>query len=345
MPSPHLSVIVPVHQGGEPVRVCLRALARAIQPQDEVIVVLDGFRGLLDEAKGLAVRTIQIAEQSGPARARNAGAAAARGDVLLFIDSDVEIHPDTLERVRAHFAGDPDLDALIGSYDDEPGDSSLLSRYRNLLHHFTHQHSNPEAQTFWGACGAVRRRVFHQIGGFDDRYRRPSVEDLELGYRLSARGGRILLNPQVQVKHLKTWTLKEILRTDVVRRAAPWTRLLLAYRTVPADLNLQWRQRWSVVLSYAALATLLAGLWSPIALMGLPISLVALYLLNRDFHTFMRGRMPLHARPMVHLWHWLFYLCAGAGAVLGILQYAFSGGQIVSQPDMRSASLGFTTLS
>ena len=58
-------------------RVCFRALARSSQPQDEVIVVLDGFRGLLDEAKGLAARTIQIAEQFGPVRARNAGAAAA----------------------------------------------------------------------------------------------------------------------------------------------------------------------------------------------------------------------------------------------------------------------------
>ena len=59
----------------------------------------------------------------------------------------------------AHFAEDPDLDARIGLYADEPGNSSLLSRYRNLLHHFTHQHSNPEAQTFWGACDAIRRRV------------------------------------------------------------------------------------------------------------------------------------------------------------------------------------------
>ena len=71
----------------------------------------------------------------------------------------------------------------------------VVSQYRNLLHHFVHQHGNSEASTFWAGCGAIRRSVFEEMGGFDEqRFPTPSIEDIELGYRLRQAGHRILLD-------------------------------------------------------------------------------------------------------------------------------------------------------
>jgi len=107
---------------------------------------------------------------------------------LFFVDADVVI---AQARSSVSGASSPDIPsrrAVFGSYDARPSDGSMVSRYRNLLHHFVHQRGNPEASTFWAGCGAIRRSVFHEVGGFDaGRFRRASIEDIELGYRLRAQ--------------------------------------------------------------------------------------------------------------------------------------------------------------
>src|SRR5690606_21522571 len=129
----------------------------------------------------------------GPARARNAGAMMARASVVLFVDADVEVAPDTLTRVIATFEQNPDLSAVYGSYDDDPAAGTLVSDYRNLLHHFVHQRAQEESTSFWAGLGAVRVEALRQCGGFDERYNHASIEDIELGARLAAMGRRIRL--------------------------------------------------------------------------------------------------------------------------------------------------------
>jgi cellulose synthase/poly-beta-1,6-N-acetylglucosamine synthase-like glycosyltransferase len=80
--------------------------------------------------------------------------------VLFFVDADVMVSPDAIERVLGYFHREPEIDALFGSYDDQPAEPNFLSQYRNLLHHYVHQCGREEASTFWGACGAIRRDVF-----------------------------------------------------------------------------------------------------------------------------------------------------------------------------------------
>src|SRR5947207_1321887 len=84
------------------------------------------------------------------------------------------------------------LTALIGSYDESPLSAGFVSQYRNLLHCYTHQNGRREASTFWAGCGAMRRDRFVHHAGFDERYRYPSIEDIELGVRLRQAGERIL---------------------------------------------------------------------------------------------------------------------------------------------------------
>jgi GT2 family glycosyltransferase len=243
--EPSVTVIVPVFNGGDDLRRCLEAIGRSAWQTLECIVVddasTDGRTAELAERYG--ARVMRLPRRRGPAAARNAGAAMARGELLFFTDADVVLHEDAIARAARVLAGDPGIAAVFGSYDDSPGDPSLLSRYRNLYHHWNHQVGNAEASTFWAGCGAIRRDVFEAVGGFSEAFTRPSIEDIELGYRLRAGGHRIRLLRDMQCTHLKHWTLGSMVRTDILLRGVPWVALLQRFPGVPADLNLGWRSR------------------------------------------------------------------------------------------------------
>ena len=258
-----LSVIIPVYNGRQYLSQGLQALASSARPPDEVLVVDDGSTdGSGTLARTLGAKVLTLADgPRGPAQARNLGAAQAVGDVLVFLDADVVVHPDTLARIEANFQEAPDIAALFGSYDADPPAPGHVSRFKNLLHHFTHQHSQREASTFWVGCGAIRREAFMALEGFYEGYARPAVADIELGLRLKETGRRILLAPEVQVTHLKAWNFFSLLKTDIFDRAVPWTRLILRQGRLPATLNLDLTSRLSTLLAWTELALLVLGFW------------------------------------------------------------------------------------
>jgi cellulose synthase/poly-beta-1,6-N-acetylglucosamine synthase-like glycosyltransferase len=275
--SPVISVIVPVRNSPEELRLCLGHLFESTYSRYEVIVVDDASTDETAQvAAELGVLLLSLGRRCGPAGARNQGNKHARGEILFFVDADVCATPDTLQEVADTFARNPDVDAVFGSYDTSPTAGNVLSQYKNLFHHFVHQDSLEEAATFWSGCGAIRRAVFTKMGGFSARYKRPSIEDIELGMRLHAAGHRIMLNKRIQVTHLKRWTLWSIVKTDVLDRGVPWTKLMLEEGSIPNDLNVKVSQRISVVLAYGLLLTLGIGVWHYRQLLWVPLFLLVL---------------------------------------------------------------------
>lgn len=317
-----VSIVIPVLNGGDSFRRCLQSVSHFAPANTEVIVVVDG--GTDDsEATALAsgVKVIKLPETGGPARARNVGAKLAQGDILFFVDADVTIHPNTIEQVAIAFQTQPDLAALIGSYDDEPGAPNFLSQYKNLFHHYTHQGGNEEASTFWGACGAIRRDIFLKIDGFDPAYRYPSIEDIELGYRLRRAGYRIQLRKTVQVKHLKHWRVGSLLRAEIFYRALPWTELLWRDRQFINDLNLQTSSRVSVVLTFGLLLALgVAWWWSGAWIIAAGLSL-ALLVLNLPVYRFFHQKRGIWFAVQVIPWHWLYFFYSGLAFAIGTCRY------------------------
>jgi len=215
----------------------------------------------------------------GPGSARNLAAEYALGDILWFIDSDVVAHLDAAGHVLSAFL-DPEVAAVFGSYDEAPDGQSWFSRYKNLLHRYHHQRARRDATTFWAGCGAVRADVFREVGGFDvATYRVPSIEDIELGYRISGIGYRILLDPDLQCKHLKVWTIRGGVFTDIFRRALPWSRLMISREGLTNDLNTSAGERVRAALAGLLLLSILGlpflhGLW-PLMAMVLAVALTA----------------------------------------------------------------------
>lgn len=317
-----ISVIIPVHNGGENFRQCLLSLSKAVPFPYEAIVVADGDTdGSWRLAEEFGANVIRVPTAGGPAKARNLGAKAARGDILFFVDADVAIRPDTISEVAIAFREDPNLAALIGSYDDAPGQTNFLSQYKNLFHHYTHQTGREEASTFWGACGAIRREIFLDMGGFDESYRQPCVEDIELGYRLKQAGYKIQLRKTLQVKHLKRWEAISLLKAEFFLRALPWTALILRDRQLSNDLNLQFSSRISVVLVYALLCALVASWWwSGSAIAAGSIGL-ALLVLNAPVYRFFYNKRGFVFAAKTIPWHWLYYLYSGLAFALGFIRH------------------------
>jgi hypothetical protein len=217
-----LSVIIPATDQPQSLERAVRAIEGANFPPEQVIIV-DQPAGIVSSA------------------ARNIGAKQAEEEILVFVDADVEVHANAFERIRAAFDEHPELSAVFGAYDDEPDGGSVVSDFRNLLHHHVHHEGMGPASTFWTGLGAIRRTAFLELGGFDETV--AWIRDIELGMRLRGTGGAILLDPSIQGKHLKHWTLSSMVETDLLRRGVPWLRLVLEGRADPTSLNLSWRHR------------------------------------------------------------------------------------------------------
>ncbi|HAZ47005.1 MAG TPA: glycosyl transferase [Cyanobacteria bacterium UBA11369] len=320
-----VSVVIPVHNGGESFRQCLASLAQAVPQPDEIIVVADGESdGSWRLAKEFGAKVLKLPTCGGPARARNWGARAASGDIIFFVDADVAIAPDAVSEVKRAFEQDPKLAAVIGSYDDAPGAKNFLSQYKNLLHYYTHQTANEEGFTFWGAVGAIRRDIFLSVGGFDESYRLPSIEDIELGYRLKRAGHRIRLCKTLQGKHLKNWGVVSLLRADFFYRAIPWTALILRDRTLPNDLNLGLTSRLSVILTYILVISLAGSCWWPSLLPIAAIAISPLLALNAPVYRFFRRKHGLGFALRTIPWHWLYYFYGGLAFTIGIIRHLFN---------------------
>ena len=293
----------------------ITAIVPATNRPSALAASLKAIESAADAPEELVV--IEEPSELGPAQARNLGARQASGEVLVFVDSDVAVHTDAFTRIRAHFDADPTLTAVFGSYDDEPAGPGLVSSFRNLLHHHVHHQGAGAVATFWAGLGAVRREAFEASRGFDEqRFARPSVEDIDLGMRLTAAGARIELDSSIQGTHLKQWTIASMLWTDLTARGIPWTVLVLRHKRATSALNLGWRHRLSAgacLVGVGALATRRPGLAVACA--------AALVGLNRSFYLLLlKKRGPRDALLGVGL-HALHHLAGVAAVPAGIAVY------------------------
>lgn len=325
MAPPFLSIIVPVFDTPEMLEACLLSIRQSDYEDYEILVADDGSpdpHRLACAAQRSTARLIRLERNNGPAFARNAAAKVGQGMVLVFLDCDVTVHRDTLGLIAAAFHADSELDALFGSYDMTPKVTGIVAVFRNLLHAHVHHRSAGYATTFWTGCGAVLRSRFAELGGFDEEFRAPSIEDVEFGMRLHDAGGRILLKPDAQVTHHKEWTIVSMLHTDVIRRAMPWTKLMMS-RGLPKNLNFRWQDRLTV---FAATMIPLFGLMMLSGNQGarpaMFLTAAAVVALQYPFFrrmaelrgiAFSIASFPLY---VIHSW------CAGIGLLLGLAQMA-----------------------
>jgi glycosyltransferase involved in cell wall biosynthesis len=331
----NISAIVPVYNGEATLQRSLEPLLAMREKGEvaEIIVVDDGSTDATATiAASSGVRVMNSGGRLGPGGARNVAAATAVGDVLWFVDADVVVHADAA-RVLAEALQRSGAAAVFGAYDDNPPAIDFLSQYKNLVHSYYHRQQAGSVETFWAGCGALRKQAFVDVGGFDSvRYPRPSIEDIELGWRLHQRGLAIEIVPALQATHLKVWRLKTLLYTEIFLRAIPWSRFIQARGAWSDTLNVSRGERVRAVLVVGlvvstglAVARLAPALLPLAILLGIAIANAPLF----DFFRHRRGTMFALGAVLFHQAYYLY--SSGAYAWCWLEQHASAARQALKR--------------
>jgi GT2 family glycosyltransferase len=225
------SVIIPARNAGMTLTACLNGLAAEGVPGDvaELLVVDDAST---DGTRMLAARPgvrVLSGAGSGPAAARNLGAAAAVGQVLVFLDADTEPEAGWLEGMLAPLRDDAVV-AVKGRYHTRQ--RSLVARFSQLEFEEKYARLERAARVDFvdsGTC-AYRRDAFLAAGGFDAEFPAQSAEDVELAFRLSSRGALFAFNPRAGVFHSHA----ERLTAYVLKKARYGYFRIRVYRRFPS---------------------------------------------------------------------------------------------------------------
>lgn len=205
-----LSVVIPAYNSWETVEALLLSLRKSSFKQFEVIIGDDASHtekpktllGLLRQPIGRrSVQMVRLPVNRGPAAARNAAAKRAKAPVILFLDADVTVYPDTLARVAQKFQDDPDLTALTGVWDKKQHTHAFFPQFKALRDwsYWTNERgSDGYYYLFSTRIAAIKRDVFTRLGRFNEAFRQ--MEDVELTYRIAKRYA-IIFAPDVRVHH------------------------------------------------------------------------------------------------------------------------------------------------
>jgi len=197
-----VSIIIPTFNGASRIGNCLDALLRQKpRPNVEILVVDDGSTDNTADVVGRypGVRCI-TQSNAGPAAARNRGAAEAHGTIVLFTDDDCVPMPDWLEAMLAPFR-DPEVVGAKGAY--RTRQKSLIARFVQIEYEDRYRlMSNLDCIDFIDTYSAAfRRDRFLEMTGYDTSFPVACAEDVELSYRMSARGWKMKFAPGAIVYH------------------------------------------------------------------------------------------------------------------------------------------------
>ncbi len=266
--NPEISVVVPTYRRPALLERCLRSLAEQTVDGDqfEIVVVDDGSGDVTGQvlsawsARLPNVKTRELPTNRGPAAARNRGVAESSAPVLLFLDDDV-VAPPTLvtEHLALHARANPKL-GVLGRVDWHPDlrvtpfmrwldRSGLQFGFESLSEGLV----DPPFSAFYTANLSMRRELFDEAGGFDERFPYPAYEDMELGWRLYPLGFRLEYRPAALAYHAREIDLATFRsRTERVAESAALLRRVHPDLTVDDTRSqhgwLRRRDRWAVRL-------------------------------------------------------------------------------------------------
>jgi hypothetical protein len=251
----------------------------------EIVVVDDFGEGDLAQRLGLAsVRVVRSRGRGSAAVARNTGARHFAGEVLVFVDSDVLVEPEAVERLVAPILQGT-AEATVGNYAEHVVNLGFATTYKQVYIATIYSRRRGYLKNeFWTALGAVRRSVFVGLGGFATSFPGACGEDTEFGFRLTTADKRILPVNDARGMHLKKLGLWGVVRNDLKKGST--SAGLFLERGLPLR---HFRHSSPRDIVAVATATALLCLWplaeglglSRLARAGLLAGVAAIYLVAR----------------------------------------------------------------
>jgi glycosyltransferase involved in cell wall biosynthesis len=337
-------VIIPVKDRRETLSRCLASIKQSRFPEYEVIVVDDCSRqDCSGSVAKFGFRTVRLNQHQGAWYARNKGAEGSKGDILVFLDGDMLIQPDTLFRIHQHFSKDF-YDAVSGVCGRKTETGSVVTRYKNLWMYHSYMQSPRDSDWFICGMGAVRREVFFELKGFDAGFLTGrGGGDLEFGGRLKAAGKKILLDKELEVIHLQRYTWWGLLRNDF-KRSRGWFKLAVQKKMLSRVVkklriaNIYPAFLFSILISVILLVSLFLSFFNEHFIILTGFSALAYLIVNFSLFRFFRKEggtfFLIIAIPLC----WVDHLISGLGVFAGAIDYL---GQSAIKMFLKFGSFGY----
>lgn len=238
--APTVSVVVPVYNAERTIAEVLAALERSEYRDFETVLVhdhsTDNTAAVLRELAGkYDFRLIEFPENRGVSKARNAGAQAAHGEILLYIDADCIVLPDTIGRCIEELQRGESI-SVGGAYTPDAWDKDFFSNFQSLYINYV-ETKNEHPDYIATHCMAIPRQVYLDFGGFREDFfvgHAASVEDVELSHRLLAAGYQLSRPRDIAVQHMFGYNLRRSVK-NAVKKSRYWTMYSLHNRDVMKD--------------------------------------------------------------------------------------------------------------
>ena len=316
------SIIIPAHGKNDLLNKCIKNI-RDCSYGDYEIIVVDDFSNPPLVIEDQDVKLIVSKSKIGPAGARNLGANEARGDIFLFVDSDVMLSKKAYCQILETF-NTSDFDVVHGIYSHVFPFNDFCSNYKNLYWNFNQMHSNPKSYYICAAIFAIRKDVFDEIGGFNSDSL--IAEDKEIGLKLKEKNKKIFQNKKTQGIHYRKFSFLQLLKHHLENSIACTLLVLENKSPRPVKYGTAWvgkKQIVGIALSaiIAALTLLVFFTFNPIFLFLDAIVLAIFLYLAIDFLKFSYKRFGLKFTFPVFFMYLLEEIVAAIGICLGIFRF------------------------
>lgn len=317
--NPYISIIIPLYNAERTLEKCLKAVFDSTFQDLEVLVVDDGSTdSSIGIAQSFPCRVLKLPNNQGPSVARNCGARNAKGDVLLFIDSDIVIQRDTInlfvDSLKSYCA-------VFGIYTQKPGTDGLLSLYQNFYAHKSIKETRELTSMLYSYCVAIKKDAFLQMGGFDESWRRPTFEDVQLGLRLTENGYQIYLNKNIKVVHHPNFTIKRFIR-NYFYKSLDLSKLMLSKKRLTLN-DEGWTNRKNLISLIAGLSIppfLISSFFSQWFMLPFLLALSIFLGMNMGFYRFIARQKPLAVLNALFL-NLAVQIISAFGIIIGLEEF------------------------
>ncbi len=321
-----ITVVIPNRNGSATIERCLEAVFASSYRPFDVVVVDDGSEDdSIRKIEQFPCRLIRLEKRCGAARARNIGAQNSNGELLFFTDADCLVNEDTLARANGALQKEgPDV-LVGGTYSPVPADPGFFSRFQSAFINYAETKHAEHPDYIATHALALRAETFRKIGGFRDAFM-PILEDVEFSHRAGRAGHRLVMRPDILVKHIFNYTLLGSLR-NAVKKSYFWTAYSLANRDLLADSGTASTElKVNVGAFFSSLFLVLVWLLArdPSVLVAVPFLVIGNALVSRGLiRAFWRTRGMIFALSAYMYYVLIYPLAVGGGAFAGAMKYIF----------------------
>ncbi len=217
MPNKKVSVIIPMYNASGCIENCLSAVSKQTAGDLEVLLIDDcSTDDTVQKAQSYPFRIIRTEKRISPAKVRNYGVKFASGDILVFVDADVVLKPDSAKEIINAISA-PGTDAVFGMYEEATPQAGFFSQFQNLFIVYRYERLPRSTDITCSFFFAIKKSVFEAVGGYNEEM--SYYEDIEIGKRLSKEGYHCKFDPGLKVTHLKRYSNLSLIK-DYFRKSA-----------------------------------------------------------------------------------------------------------------------------